>query len=64
MKEFSPETTEVIGSYVYALVDPRMSTTDRRRISYVGKGIGQRCLTVLCSCRRRSEMETKRRRNN
>jgi hypothetical protein len=43
MKEFSPETIEVVGSYVYALVDPRKHKTDPRRIFYVGKGIGQRC---------------------
>ncbi len=43
MKEFSPETIEVIGGYVYALVDPRRSETDPRRLFYVGKGIGQRC---------------------
>jgi len=43
MKEFSPETIEAIGSYVYALLDPRKPKADPRRIFYVGKGIGQRC---------------------
>ena len=43
MKEFSPETAEAIGSYVYALLDPRVSKSDPRRIFYVGKGAGQRC---------------------
>ncbi len=43
MKEFSPETIERIGSYVYALLDPRKPKADPRRIFYVGKGIGQRC---------------------
>jgi uncharacterized protein len=41
--EFSQETVERIGSYVYALIDPRKRATDPRRIFYVGKGKGQRC---------------------
>jgi hypothetical protein len=40
---FSPETVEAIGSYVYALLDPRKPKTDPRRVFYIGKGIGQRC---------------------
>ncbi len=43
MNRFSPETIEAIGSYVYALLDPRKPKTDPRRLFYVGKGIGQRC---------------------
>ncbi len=43
MTEFSPETIEAIGAYVYALIDPRLPPTDPRRVFYVGKGTGQRC---------------------
>jgi len=45
MMDFSPETIEAIGSYVYALLDPRKAKTDPRQIFYVGKGIGRRCFS-------------------
>jgi len=45
MTKFNPETIEAIGSYVYALVDPRKPATDPRRLFYVGKGIGNRCFS-------------------
>jgi uncharacterized protein len=43
--EFSQETSETIGYYVYGLIDPRKPATDPRRIFYVGKGKGQRCFS-------------------
>lgn len=43
MRRFSPETVEPLGSYVYALLDPRKLSADLGHIFYVGKGKGQRC---------------------
>ena len=43
MNEFSPEAAEAVGSYVYALIDPRKTKSDPRRLFYIGKGCGQRC---------------------
>lgn len=43
MQQFSPETVEALGNYVYALLDPRIQGTVREQIFYVGKGRGQRC---------------------
>jgi hypothetical protein len=45
MKEFTQETIEAIGSYVYALIDPRKSESHSSRIFYVGKGVGNRCFS-------------------
>ena len=45
MTKFSPETSEAIGNYVYALIDPHKPETDPSRIFYVGKGTGQRCFS-------------------
>lgn len=42
---FGPETLSWLGnlSYVYALIDPRLDSSDPKRIFYVGKGAGNRC---------------------
>jgi hypothetical protein len=40
---FSPETIKPINCYVYALVDPAISTSDPSRYFYIGKGQGDRC---------------------
>ncbi len=45
MNEFSQETIEAIGSYVYALIDPQKAESDPSRIFYVGKGMGNRCFS-------------------
>lgn len=45
MSHLSPESVEALGSYVYALIDPRKNQSDPSRVFYVGKGKGQRCFT-------------------
>jgi uncharacterized protein len=42
---FPPESRERLGSYVYALCDPRVDRDDPKRIFYVGKGVGDRCFS-------------------
>ena len=57
MAKFTPETSEAIGKYVYALIDPDKPDSDPKRIFYVGQGRGQRCFS-------HARAEVKRKRND